>query len=263
MKSKYSFHEYGFQIKSFKLAQEGNIDYAQWLHPYEEEKIISEGMINFYKNYAKRGSLVIDIGAHTGDTSVPMSVSVGKSGTVLALEPNPYVFKILKKNSEQNPGKTNIIPLNFAATDIDGEFEFNYSDASFCNGGIFQKIQSKKHGHKYILKVKGKNLENFLRENYSSILHTLSLIKVDAEGYDKEILKSIRSILAEFKPNIISECNKNLTVEERNELYDLLSNLGYRLFKLDKFDENSKVTIIENSSGMTRWEHFDLIAMPK
>ena len=159
--------------------------------------------------------------AHTGDTAVPMSVSIGKNGTVLALEPNPYVFKILKKNSEQNPGKTNIIPLNFAATDVDGEFEFNYSDASFCNGGIFKKSRVKTMGIN-IFKVKGRNLENFLRENYSSILPALSLIKVDAEGYDKEILKSLESILTEFMPNIISECNKNLNIEERNELFELL-----------------------------------------
>ena len=148
MKSKRSLNEYGFQVKSFDLIDDGKVDYAQWLHPYEQPRVISQSNVNFYKNYAKPGSLVIDIGAHTGDTTVPMSVAVGKNGTVLALEPNPYVYKILLKNAELNKDKTKIIPLNFAATDSDGEFEFNYSDASFCNGGFFQKIQNQNHGHK-------------------------------------------------------------------------------------------------------------------
>ncbi len=263
MKSKRSLNEYGFQIKSFNLTQDGKIDYAQWLHPFEQPKIISQSMVNFYKKYTKNGSLVIDIGAHTGDTTVPMSIAIGKNGTVLALEPNPYVFKILVKNAELNKDKTNILPLNFAATDSDGEFEFNYSDASYCNGGFFQKIQNKNHGHKYALKVNGKNLEKYLLDNYSSILNTISLIKVDAEGYDKEILKSIKPILVKFKPNIISECNKNLTVEERTELFEILNTIGYNLYKLEEFDENYKTTTIANSSEMSKWQHFDLIAISK
>ena len=41
-------------------------------------------------------------------------------GPVLALEPNPYVFKVLARNATLNPGKTAILPLNFAATSDTG-----------------------------------------------------------------------------------------------------------------------------------------------
>lgn len=260
LKSKRSLHEYGFQFKSFHLPQDGAVDYAQWLHPYEGPKTISQSMVNFYRKYAPEGSLVIDIGAHTGDTAVPMAVAVGKSGTVLALEPNPYVFKILLENASLNGEKTTIVPLDFAATDTDGEFEFHYSDASYCNGGFLDKIQSKNHGHHHTLKVKGRNLEKFLLANYAAILGTLSLVKVDAEGYDKEILKSIRPILVKYKPHIISECNKNLTAQERTELFDLLKDMGYKLYKLDGFEENDRTIRIASSSEMSTWKHFDLIA---
>jgi FkbM family methyltransferase len=263
VKSKKSLHDYGFQVKSFDLEQDGKIDYARWLHPYEQPKSITQSMVNFFRQYSVTGGLAIDIGAHTGDTTVPMALAVGKKGTVMALEPNPHVFKILQKNSGLNKDKTNIIPLCFAATDHDGEFEFNYSDASYCNGGFFQSIKNQKHGHKYVLKVNGKNLENHLRSQYGNILPSLSLIKIDAEGYDKEIIKSLKPLLMEYRPTIISECNKNLTAEERAELFDVLDGMNYSIKKLEGFSDETKPSSINNSSEMMNWQHFDIVAIPK
>lgn len=263
LKSKRSLHDYGFQVNTFDLEQDGKIEYARWLHPYEQPKSITRGMVNFFRLYVKSGGLAIDIGAHTGDTTVPMALAAGPSGTVLALEPNPHVFSILQKNAQLNKDKTNIIPLCFAATDHDGEFEFNYSDASFCNGGFFQSLKNQKHGHKYILKVTGKDLEAFLKREYGKILSGLSLIKIDAEGYDKEIIKSLKPLLQAYKPNIISECNKNLTPEERAELFDVLDSLGYTIKKLDGFSDEIKPSSIKNPSEMMKWQHFDLVATPR
>lgn len=263
LKSKRSLHDYGFQIKTFDLKQDGKVEYAQWLHPYEQPKSITHSMVNFFRHYTKSGGLVIDIGAHTGDTTLPMALAIGPKGTVLALEPNPHVFRILQKNSELNKSKTNIIPLRFAATDHDGEFEFNYSDASYCNGGFFQSLKNQKHGHNHVLKITGKNLESFLRSEYGKMLPELSLIKIDAEGYDKEIIKSLKPLLIAYKPNIISECNKNLTPEERSELFNVLNSLNYSIKKLEGFNEETKPTCINNPSEMMNWQHFDLVATPE
>ena len=263
IKSKSSLHDYGFQLKTFDLPREGKIEYARWLHPYEKPKSITQNTVNFFRQYVKNGGLAIDIGAHTGDTTVPMALAAGPKGIVLALEPNPHVFRILQKNSELNKSKTNIVPLCFAATDHDGEFEFNYSDASYCNGGFFQSLKNQKHGHKHVLKVSGKNLEAFLKSEYEGILPSLSLVKVDAEGYDKEVIKSLRPVLSAFKPVIISECNKNLTPEERSELFEVLINLGYSIQKLEGFSDDLKTSSINKASEMMNWQHFDLIAIPK
>lgn len=263
VKSKRSLHDYGFQVNTFDLEQDGKIEYARWLHPYEQPKSITQGMVNFFRLYAKSGGLAIDIGAHTGDTTVPMAVAVGQAGTVLALEPNPHVFSILQINAGLNKGKTNIVPLCFAATDHDGEFEFNYSDASFCNGGFFQSLKNQKHGHKHVLKVTGKNLEAYLKKEYGKILPDLSLIKIDAEGYDKEIIKSLKPLIQTYKPNIISECNKNLTPEERADLFNVLDGLGYSIKKLDGFSDEIEPSSIKNSSEMMNWQHFDLVATPR
>jgi FkbM family methyltransferase len=261
-KSKRSLHDYGYQVKTFDLPLDGKIEYAQWQHPYEQPKTISQDMVNFFRAYSRAGGTAIDIGAHSGDTTIPMALAVGPSGTVLALEPNPHVFSILQKNSELNKGKASIIPLCFAATDHDGEFEFNYSDASYCNGGFFQSLKNQKHGHTHILKVQGKNLEAYLKKEYAGLLPGLSLIKIDAEGYDKEIIKSLRNLILEHRPYIISECNKNLVAEERADLFHVISGMNYTVKKLEGFTDKAKPSDINHAGEMTKWQHFDLVAIP-
>lgn len=122
--------------------------------------------------------MAIDIGAHTGDSTVPIALAVGKTGCILALEPNKYVFSILEKNSELNKDKTNIVPLMFAATEEDGEFEFNYSDAGFCNGGFHAGVRKMRHAHAFSLKVQAKNLLSFLQAEYSELIQKYVLSKL-------------------------------------------------------------------------------------
>ena len=257
-----TFREYGFHVARFALPKDGPLEYAQWQHPFEGEKIIGQEQVDFYRAFLKPGEMAIDIGAHTGDTSVPMAFAVGKAGCVLAIEPNKYVFKILAENARLNPTQTNIVPLNFAVTEHDGSFEFNYSDASFCNGGFLSEIESKAHNHKYTLAVEGKNLEVFLAENYADLLPRLGLLKVDAEGYDKEILKSLQQLIRRWQPFIIAECYKKLTPEERSELYHVITGLGYTPYRIGEFVGRDEIKI-SSPEDMLKWPHMDMVLVPQ
>lgn len=259
---KNTFDEYGFEIKKFQVNPFGEVEYAQWLHPFEKPKKITESNISFYQKISQKGSLIIDVGAHTGDTTVPMALAVGKEGKVLGLEPNKYVYKILQKNAKLNKQWTNIEPLCFAATSEDGKFTFNYSDASFCNGGFLSQIKNKRHNHNYTLDVIGKNLQDYLFENYKKDLEKLSLIKVDTEGYDKEILKTIPEILDKYKPALMIECYKRLNKKERSELFEVVNKHGYQLFYLNDFElfDELREIHIEN---MVDERHFEILALHK
>ncbi len=260
LKLKKTFKEYGYEIKNFAIEGIGTVEYAQWLHPFESAKEVTNSNINFYRKLARPGAMIIDIGAHTGDTTVPMALAVGKAGLVLALEPNKYVYKILEKNATLNRAHTNIIPVCFAATAADGDFVFNYSDASFNNGGFLSEIHSKKHHHNYTLDVRGRNLQSYLFDNFSAELEKLELIKVDAEGYDKEILKTIPDILARYKPNLMVECYKRLDQNERFELFDIITGHGYTLFYLENFEESGNKIPVERGNMMDR-RHFEMMAL--
>lgn len=257
---KKTFKEYGFTIKKFQIDGLGEIEYAQWLHPFEKPKEVSKSNILFYQKIIQPGGMIIDIGAHTGDTTVPMALATGKEGLVLGFEPNKYVYKILEKNASLNKKLTNIIPLCFAATSEDGKFSFNYSDASFCNGGFLSQINNKNHKHDYTLDVFGKNLQDFLFKEYIDKLDSLSLVKIDAEGYDKEILKTIPEILETYKPALMIECYKRLNQEERNELFDVVTEKGYQLFYLENFELFDSLQEIQRNNMGDR-KHFEILAL--
>jgi FkbM family methyltransferase len=262
IKQRKQFAEYGYNVVQFQIEGLGTVDYAQWLHPFDKSKEVTKSNVDFYKHLVSEGSMIIDIGAYIGDTTVPMALAVGKNGLVLGLEPNKYAFKILEKNASLNKDRTNIVPLCFAATDKDGEFEFNYSDASFCNGGFLSQIEQQNHQHIYKLKVSGKNLVNYLHQNHARDLAKLALVKVDAEGYDKEIIKSISQLLSQFKPKLMVECYKKLTTAERNELFDVMDNLGYNVYYLENFNDNGQRIKIERSN-MNDHRHFEMLAIHK
>ncbi len=259
-KRKHTFQEYGHRVDTFQVEDIGEVEYTQWLHPSDKPKKVTSTNIRFYQRLARPGSMIIDVGAHTGDTSVPMALAVGKDGVVLALEPNRYVYKILEKNAQLNPALTNIIPLCVAATEKPGEFEFNYSDASFCNGGFLSQIEKQRHGHPYTLQVQGINLQRLLQQQYAEYLPKLDLLKIDAEGYDKEILKTIPEILSNYRPNLMVECYKRLNGAERSELYNVITQYGYQLFRLENFEE-SGARIPMEKENMADEKHFEMLAI--
>ncbi|MBK8684268.1 MAG: FkbM family methyltransferase [Bacteroidetes bacterium] len=258
--NKRRFNEYGYEIRQFDIPEFGQVEYAQWLHPLEGTKQIQLSNIQFYQKLVPAGGLILDIGAHTGDTTVPMALATGKNGTVLAFEPNPYVFKILQQNAQRNTQQTNIIPYCLAATQEDGTFTFHYSDASFCNGGFLSQINKKNHGHAYSLEITGKNLQRFLEKNHGDLLPNLKLIKIDAEGYDKEILKTLLEIIHQYHPHLMIECYKNLNEAERFELFDIVSELGYTLFLLNNFEVFEHLIQIERKDMLVR-KHFEILAV--
>jgi FkbM family methyltransferase len=262
-RTKTTFREYGHSVQTYNLPKDGKIDFAVWLNPLEKPKKITQGGVDFFRKFIKEGDLAIDIGTHMGDTTVPMALAAGVKGTVLGFDPNPHVFKIFTVNTSLNKDKVNIIPLPYAITKDDGEFFFTSSEASFNNGGIAEN-QSNRHGNFSLnQKVKGINLEKFLKQNYREKLPQLSFIKVDTEGYDKTVLESITGVLESQKPSVVAECFQKLTKQERSELFELLHSRGYTIYHFDEFDASTKFILIEDHEGMNRWKHFDIAAVHK
>ena len=205
------------------------IDYHRWLHPWqgdwEIDFLFTEEILTNLSKIITKGSTVIDIGAQTGNMSVAYSLFADK---VIAFEPNPATFEVLEKNSKSN---ASIIPYNYAISDEEGPLEFHYSDYGFCNGGFATRT---KHGigvtgHKIPIDVYAVNLEDFITENNIQT-SKISLIKIDAEGHDKDILKTLSNIIKKHQPVLITEIYNGLNPEEIKDLLDTVHSLGYKIY---------------------------------
>jgi FkbM family methyltransferase len=253
--------EYPSDIRSFTLATDGEVRFALWRHPGETLKTITQESVDALRVFLREGDVAIDIGAHTGDSTLPMALAVGPRGAVFALEPNPYVYKVLARNATLNPQRTRIVPLMFAAMPTDGEFEFEYSDEGYCNGGFHQSISRWKHGHFSKLRVQGRNLAGYLRASAPDELSRVRLIKIDTEGFDREVARSLAELIKVYRPYIKSEIYKHLPADQRAGYFDDLRGLGYRVFKCE--DNVYRGEELRRPDDLMRWRHFDIFAVPE
>jgi FkbM family methyltransferase len=251
---------YGFEIKNFNLPADGAVEYAQWLHPHETTKEITQSSVDALRKFLSPGDVAIDIGAHTGDSTIPIALAAGKQGCVLALEPNRYVFPVLKKNAELNRDKANIIPLMFAATPEDAEMEFQYSDSGYCNGGRFEGMSKWLHGHAFTLKVQGKNLQSFIEKNDPELLPRIRYIKMDTEGYEAAVIHSLSGMISQCKPFLKVEVYRKLDDAQRRALHRSITELGYIVRKIP--DDGDYFGEILTAEQMSKWRHFDVFCVP-
>jgi FkbM family methyltransferase len=236
---KQSNNHYPTKIINLQV-EDKQINYHRWMHPWqgdwEIKALFNEKILNNLSKIITPGSTVIDIGAQAGNMSVAYSLFATK---VIAFEPNPATFEVLEKNSELNP---NITPFNYAISDEEGPLTFHYSDYGFCNGGFATRTQVGVGvtGHNIPIDVWAVNFEKFIQENNIEV-GNISLIKIDAEGHDKDILKTLTNTITQHKPVLITEIYNGLNPNEITDLLDTIHSLGYKAYdeEINHLDLNS------------------------
>jgi FkbM family methyltransferase len=251
---------YGSEVRQFQLPVDGLVEYAAWLHPAETPKVIGQEAVDELRTFLRPGDVAIDIGAHTGDTAIPMALAVGRSGRVLALEPNPYVYPVLERNAALNPTRTVIVPLPFAATARAGPVSFDYSDAGFCNGGRHEGISRWRHAHAFSVRVRGENLQAYLAAHHADLVPRLRYIKVDAEGHDLTILESLAGIIATVRPFVRAEVYRHTAAVGRQRLHAFMSGHGYDVHRVG--GETCYRGDQLAAADMTREPQFDIFCVP-
>lgn len=249
------------EVDVFDIPGAGQVRFANWNNPLVEKKVLSAETVGFFQQFLRPGDMAIDIGANIGHMTVQMALATSHDGLTLGFDPNPYVFEILSENATLNPGIGRIVPYSLAITDHDADFFYHSSEASFNNGGI-SATGASKHG-KFALehKVQGVNLEAFLKREHSGELGKLRLIKIDTEGYDKEIIRSIAGLLTTYRPVLLSECFGRNTKAEKFEQFELVRSLGYSLHYVSDFSTDAEVVAITKKEDMLKWKHFDFYAI--
>ena len=254
--------EYGFDIEEYQLPEFGAIHFAQWRHPRADPAVPNAEEVEGLRRWLKPGDVAIDIGAHSGDSTLPMALAVGPTGIVLAFEPNRYVYRVLVANAGLNRLRTNIPPYPFAAAPSDGKMTFEYSDSGFCNGGRHEGIDQWKHAHFFPLEVEARNIPGLLERLYpAATLDRLRFLKIDTEGFDHVVFKSLLPLVRRAKPVIRTEIFKHMPDADRIAYLRDLEDTGYRIHRMRS--ETDYVGEPIGPSDAARWKHFDILAIPQ
>lgn len=221
-----------------------SIDYYKWNHPFqgtwEYEEIFTDVILDFVHKNIKNNGVVLDIGAQAGLMSVLYAQSAGK---VISFEPNPAVYEVLELNSTLYK---NIVSYNLACSKEEGPLEFHYSDEGFCNGGFATDCHKGigVTGHVVPMDVYAVNVNDFMNTYHASDIDNISLIKTDAEGHDKEILKTLSKIINKTKPILVTEMYAGLVKHEVEDLLNTINSYSYDIYNITK--NNSGLGLISN-----------------
>jgi FkbM family methyltransferase len=184
---------------------------------------------------------VYDVGAHMGIFSITAALNEKMIKKVFAFEPTPYNFKTLRRNIRANDLDGKINAINIALGDVNGESFIQGIPKSGWGGSSI--LREPRNGEKRI-KVVVKRGDDFIAENKAK---KPTLIKIDVEGYEFEVLKGFTATLKECRPALFIEFH--LTYLEKkgsseDEIHSFLVNLGYtRIFREKWINGNQYQTI--------------------
>jgi len=235
MKLKELFYFLGIKpsIKFFPSVKEkigcwngSDIEAYQWKTPKSDGFKLDVKLVKELTSFITPGDSAIDIGAHVGDSTIPIGLACGPEGAVFAFEPNPIVFQTLSKNSILNKSLMNIIALPFAATQDDCALDFGFSDPWLANGGDKSSF-GWRGGHAFRVPVSGVNPYKLLNQNFSKELQNLKYLKIDVEGLDFYVLLQLESLINQYRPFIKFEIAKFTSAENRKNLWNFFSDKKY------------------------------------
>lgn len=165
--------------------------------------------------------IFLDIGSHIGYYSVLARHLGGENCKIISIEPTPSTFDILKKNTNF----PNSIQLNIAMYSSTGKMTLNdygyryMSLNSLKDARLDEKIEGKK------IEVELDTVDNIV--NKYKLKPTL--IKIDAESAEVEILKGASDTINAFKPHFFIEVGDFETIDKEGsiKIIDLLANYSY------------------------------------
>jgi FkbM family methyltransferase len=216
-----------------------------YMHPFENFPLV-RWMLD--QKYIEK---YIDIGAHIGSMAIPLAKLSPRIRTV-AVEPVPENYTDLKRNIELN-GLKNVEIVKAAAYSKTGTAEFFINALHDGRGGLFnnrlhgtgeifvspQRLKKDYPAVKQEIEVKAITLDELVDDQ-------LSLVKIDADGYDSEVLLSgIESLKRGRIQSLLISTNRSSCEETYRILKEYFLEISSWIpdtKRIELMDENSAKT---------------------
>ncbi|HKM70768.1 MAG TPA: FkbM family methyltransferase [Stellaceae bacterium] len=163
----------------------------------------------------RSGDVVVEVGSNIGVHTVPIANLVGRSGLVLAFEPQRVIFQLLCANVALNEF-FNVRTYHGAVGRETGTVRVPYLD--YTNEVNFGGVSMNKSGT-------GEEVTLWKLDALS--LQAVKMLKVDVEGMELEVLEGARQTITKFRPVLYVENDRKA---HSGELIALIGELGYEMW---------------------------------
>jgi len=150
--------------------------------------------VRFIKKNLPEGGVFVDVGANIGAMTL---IAAKIAEKVIAIEPVDKIRKRLIENIKLN-NLRNVEVMPYAVSDHIGESSFFIMKENYYNQGV--SSLHKKNEEMVEIKVPVITLDSLLSSE-----NRIDLIKIDVEGYSKEVIQGASTIIKKFKPLVICE----------------------------------------------------------
>ncbi len=195
------------KIHGFEMFLDKRDSLGLSLTEFEPETVI------IFKQFVKPGDTVLNVGANIGYFSL-LASKLGAS--VLAFEPEPESFSLLKKNIAHNNSK--ISAFNNAVSDKNQRVKLYLNPDNLAGHSLNQRKENQKY-----IEVEAVVLDDFIDPDKK-----IDFVKIDIEGEEYRAFLGMRRILAD-NPGI------KIIAEYHNyhQLVDLLVEQGFKLYTIE------------------------------
>lgn len=150
---------------------------------------------NVYRSFARPGTSAIDVGANLGIHALVLAACVGDGGKVYAFEPVPSICAKMKENLRLN--RVSNVELHEGALGSSrGEVVFDANAADFNIGKGRVNLQGD-------ITVPITTIDC----QFGDVTLPVSMVKIDTEGHELEVLKGAVGLLGKHRPAILMEFN--------------------------------------------------------
>ncbi len=178
-------HRYGWVRREFEMIHRSGVKMR--LRPDTDDlTIVKSNFVtkHYFRDFVpiRKESIVVDVGAHIGSFSIMAS---RRAQRVLAFEPEPSNFQMLKRNVELNLCK-NISIFEMAVSGRGGYQEIHIDGkGSTGSHSLYQGIRTAEKKRR----VQTVSLDEMIKKEG---LSRIDFLKLDCEGAEHEILREIR-----------------------------------------------------------------------
>ena len=196
---------------------------------YNEEFVYYESVFKDMENL-----VVLDIGANSGDWALNfLNIRQKLSTTIFCIEPYPNLrLELLSRNNNS------IEKFNFAIG------ENKYTDiifSGFGTGGSAFSTKYQTDDSTEIIRVKSISGDELIESK--KIIP--NLIKIDVDGMDFEVIRSLRNSIKKYRPLVQFEFTKRFAVQADYTLKECVKYLGELDYNVFVVDKNSKLKSIK------------------